>query len=61
MDNAQARGYAILAMAKAGLEYATVKKVLDEFGWLFDTVTEEQAEQESREVLFELAEKAEGR
>ncbi len=54
MNNAQARGYMILAMQAAGLDYATAKKVLDQLWWLFDTVTEVEAESRSRRALSEM-------
>jgi hypothetical protein len=48
MDNDQARAYAKLAMKRAGLDEETIGDVLREMYFLFDMLTEEEAEKRAK-------------
>lgn len=44
MNNDTARGYVIMAMKNLGYEGEAIEKVIDELHYVFDTITEEEAE-----------------
>lgn len=45
MTNDSVRGYVILAMKNLGYEKEKIEEVIDELHYIFDTVSEEEAEQ----------------
>jgi len=54
MDNDQARGYAILAMVDAGLKDKDIAKAVRSLHYMFDVVTEEEAEDRGREAYYKI-------
>ena len=44
-SNAACKGYAIMAMERAGLDAETIKKVASQMTWCFDDTTVKEAEQ----------------
>lgn len=44
MNNDSARGYVIIAMKNLGYEGEAIEKVIDELHYVFDTITEAEAE-----------------
>lgn len=49
VDKYQAEGYVLLACKDAGIDKATTVKLLRSLWRMFDTKTEEEAEEQSRE------------
>lgn len=54
MDNDQARGYAILAMRNAGIKDREIVKAVKELYYVFDVVTESEAEERGKEAYYQI-------
>lgn len=54
MDNDQCRGYTILAMNAAGIKDEDIAKVVKALHFIFDTKTENEAEEQGKEVYYQI-------
>jgi hypothetical protein len=60
MDNYQARGYVILALAELGYKYDEIDRITWRMHQLFDLLTEEEAEEKGQATLRRLQAEAFG-